>query len=64
MGGDARHRLRPTGTAPRTITAGRSSTTEWKREGRERKEGKKREKRERGEGSELVRSFCGLKEEI
>jgi len=31
----------PTGTAPRTISAGRSSTTEWKREGRERKEEKK-----------------------
>ncbi len=65
MGGDARRRPRPAWAAPRTITAGRSSTTEWKKkEGRGRKEKKKREKRERGEGSELVRSFCGLQREV
>lgn len=49
MGGDARRRLHPAGTAPRTITGGRSSTTEWKkREGRGRKEEKKKKKRKNG----------------
>lgn len=56
MGGDARHRLRPTGTAPRTITAGRSSTTEWKREGRERKE----EKKEKRESEAKAANLCAV----
>lgn len=61
MGGDARRRPRPAWAAPRTITAGRSSTTEWKkREGRGRKERKERTRRR----ERLVRSFCGLQREV
>lgn len=47
MGGDARRRPRPAGAAPRIITAGRSSTTEWKKKGGKRKKGEKKRTRRR-----------------